>query len=140
MRKSLRSLLVAGFVFAFAIALDAGTIENQGKAWLDAQKDPPAINVSGVWDSELGDLALKQAEGSRDVEGNGGGYELTGAVSGKTLYLVFATKHGTVDYCGVVNSESDSVLSGKYYTRLSRLRFGAGLCQEKSRQLVMRKR
>jgi hypothetical protein len=115
-------------------------LEDQGKAWLDAQKDPAAINVSGTWDSEFGDLHLKQAEGSREVAGDGGGYDLSGVVSGKSLYLLFATHHGTVDYCAVADFQSDSVLTGKYYNRLSRLRFGAGLCQEKSRPLNMRKR
>ena len=140
MKKLLSVLLVAGFVLAFSTALYAGSLENQGKAWLDKQKDPVAINVSGVWESEFGELRLDQATGSRDVSGSGGGYNLAGVVSGKRLYLLFATKSGTVDYCAVVSSESDSILSGEYYNRLSRLRMGEGLCQEKSRRLLMHKK
>src|ERR1035437_371347 len=133
MKKSLCRLLVAGFVFIFATALTAGTLEKQGKAWLDAQKDPAAINISGTWSSEFGELRLDQAAASRDVSGTGGGYELTGVVSGKRLYLLFATHRGTVDYCAIVSSESDNVLTGDYHSRTSRL--GSGLCQEKSRRM-----
>jgi hypothetical protein len=140
MKKLLGGLLVAGFVFAFATNLGAGSLEKEGKEWLDKQTDPAAINVSGTWSSEFGELRLDQVAGSRDVSGSGGGYNLDGVVSGKRLYLLFATNHGTVDYCAVVNSESDGVLSGEYYNRLSRLRMGTGLCQEKSRRLLMHKR
>jgi hypothetical protein len=140
MKKYLRGFLIGGFALVLVTSLGAGTLENQGKAWLDAQKNPAAVNVSGTWGSEFGDLHLKQAEGGRDVEGNGGGYELTGVVSGKSLYMLFSTHHGTVDYCAVANSENDTVLTGRYYNRLSRLRFGDGLCQEKSRALNMRKK
>jgi hypothetical protein len=140
MKKLLSGLLVAGFVFAFATTLRAGSLEKQGKDWLDKQTDPAAINVSGTWSSEFGELRLDQVAGSRDVSGSGGGYSLDGVISGKRLYLLFATNRGTVDYCAVVSSESDGVLSGEYYSRLSRLRMGTGLCQEKSRRLLMHKR
>ncbi|MGP8271307.1 MAG: hypothetical protein ACLQLH_14670 [Terracidiphilus sp.] len=140
MKKFSFWLLVIGFVFVFATTVSAGTLEKQGKDWLDKQTDPAAINVSGTWGSEFGELRLDQAAGSRDVSGSGGGYNLNGVVSGKRLYLIFATNRGTVDYCAVVSSESDGVLSGEYYSRLSRLRMGTGLCQEKSRRLLMHKR
>jgi hypothetical protein len=140
MKKPIIAVIAVFFLFVFATSLSAGSLQEEGKAWLDAQKEPAAINVSGTWDSEFGDLRLKQAVGSRDVEGSGGGYELSGVVSGKSLFLLFATHRGTVDYCAVVDSQSDAELTGKYYNRLSRLRFGTGLCQEKSRALNMRKR
>ena len=140
MKQSLCRLLVAGFVLVFATALTAGTLENQGKAWLDAQKDPAAINVDGTWISEeFGDLHLSQDTGSRDVRGVGGGYGLTGVVSGKSLYLLF-TSGRTVEYCAILNSGSGNSLAGTYSNRLSRLRFGAGLCQGKSRPMYMSKK
>jgi hypothetical protein len=140
MKKSLCGLLIAGFVLVFATVLNAGSFEDQGKAWLGAQKEPAAINVRGIWDSEFGVLRLGQTEGSRDVNGSGGGYDLTGVVSGKHLYLLFVTHHGNVEYCAVLNSESDSSLIGDYHNRVTRLRLGTGLCQEKGRRLYMRKK
>lgn len=140
MTKSSSRLLIAGAVLALATLLPAGTLDDQGKAWLATHNDPALINVGGTWDSDFGVLHLDQAEKSRDVNGSGGGYELTGVVSGKSLYMLFATKHGTVDYCAVLDSVSDTNMTGRYYNRLSRLRFGAGLCQEKSRNMYMRKK
>src|SRR5215469_12977046 len=109
-------------------------VGDRGKAWLDAQKDPPSINVTGAWNSqEWGDLRLIQARGGRDVSGDAPGYELTGVVSGKRLFLLFHTGKGKVDYCATLDSEADNKLSGGYSDRVTRLRFGHGLCQEKSR-------
>ena len=140
MNKLFFKMCTMFFLLVFATSLSAGSLEKQGKDWLDKQTDPAAINVSGTWSSEFGELRLDQVAGSRDVSGSGGGYNLDGVVSGSRLYLLFTTNHGTVDYCAVVNSESDGVLSGQYYSRLSRLRMGTGLCQEKSRRLLMHKR
>jgi hypothetical protein len=140
MKKFLSGLFVTGFVLVMSVALSAGTLESQGKAWLDAQKEPAAVNVNGTWDSEFGVLYLDQAEGSRDVAGNGGGYELKGVVSGKQLYLLFFIGHGTVDYCAVMTSGNDNSLTGKYHNRVTRLRFGSGLCQEKGRSINLRKK
>lgn len=128
------------FLLVFAASLSAGTLENKGQAWLDAQqKDPPVINVSGAWDSDFGVMHLQQAEGSKDVSGTEGKYELKGVVSGKMLYLLFGTGHGTVDYCAVLTAESEKLLNGNYHYRNTRLKFGAGLCQESSYPMYMRK-
>ena len=126
---------------AFPTPLTAGTLDNQGRAWLDAQKDPPAINVSGDWDSEFGNLHLQQAEGGRDVSGIGGGYELTGVVSGKRLFMLFSIG-GSVDYCATVIYERDNSLTGTYSNRVSRHQSRKGLCQgpEKSRPMYMSKK
>lgn len=119
-------------------SLTAGKVEDQGKAWLDAQKDPAAINVNGTWDSgEWGILLLTQAEGSREVSGNGGGYGITGVVSGKRLFLLFTTKD-TVEYCATLSPVGDQSLTGSYSNRKSRLK--KGLCQEKTRPMNMTKK
>ncbi|HKV80489.1 MAG TPA: serine/threonine-protein kinase [Candidatus Sulfotelmatobacter sp.] len=111
-------------------------VGERGKAWLDAQKDSPAINVTGAWNSEeWGDLRLIQTQGSRDVSGNASGYELTGVVSGKRLFLLFHNGKGKVDYCATLDTEADNKLSGGYSDRVTRLRFGHGLCQQKSRPM-----
>lgn len=116
-------------------------VGNRGKAWLDAHKDPPAINVSGSWDSnEWGDLQLTQPGGGREVRGNVTGYELTGVVSGKRLLLLFHSSKGKIDYCATLDSAGDNKLTGGYSSRVTRLRFGHGLCQEKSRPMHMIKK
>jgi hypothetical protein len=120
---------------SFPTSLTAAKVEVEGKAWLDAQKDPAAINVNGAWDSdEFGALHLLQTDGSRDVSGNGGGYEITGVVSGTRLFMLFGSSH-TVDYCAVLSANGDSSLMGTYSDRKSRLH--SGLCQEKSRPMNM---
>ncbi len=84
-------------------SLTAAKVEVEGKAWLDSQKAPPEINVNGTWNSEeWGDLHLIQPEGSRDVSGNGDGYKITGVVSGKSLFLLFAQGQSVV-YCATMN-------------------------------------
>ena len=119
-------------------ASSENVVGDRGRAWLDAQKDPPSINVTGAWNSqEWGDLRLIQAQGSRDVSGDAPGYELTGVVSGKRLFLLFHTGKGKVDYCATLGAETDNKLSGGYSDRVTRLRFGHGLCQEKSRPMHM---
>ncbi len=140
MKKFFFALFVACFVLISVPVLSAGTLDNRGKAWLDAQKDPPVINVSGIWDSDFGVMRLEQAEGSRDVSGTEGKYELKGVVSGKMLYLLFGTGHGTVDYCAVLSASSSKALIGDYHYRNTRLKFGAGLCQEKGYSMSMTKK
>jgi hypothetical protein len=119
-------------------SLPAAKVEVEGKAWLDSQKAPPEINVNGVWDSEeWGDLHLIQPEGSRDVSGNGDGYNIVGVVSGKRLFLLFA-EHHTVEYCATLNPNGENSMIGTYSNRKSRLH--SGLCQESSRPMNMKKR
>jgi serine/threonine protein kinase len=116
-------------------------VGERGRAWLDAQKDPPAMNVTGAWNSEeWGDLRLIQTQGGRDVSGEATGYELTGVVSGKRLFLLFHNRKGKVDYCATLDTAADNKLSGGYSDRVTRLRFGHGLCQEKSRPMQMIKK
>jgi hypothetical protein len=123
---------------SFPTSLAAAKVEAEGKAWLDAQKDPPAMNVNGTWNSDdWGAFHLIQAEGSREVSGNGGGYEITGVVSGKHLFMLFSTRH-TVDYCATVSLNGENTLTGTYSNRKSRLH--SGLCQESSRPMNMTKK
>jgi len=123
---------------AFPAPLSAGKVDVEGKAWLDSQKDPPTMNVNGSWDSEeWGSFRLVQAEGSRDVSGNGGGYQITGVVSGNHLFMLFSTR-GTVDYCATLSPNGENSLIGSYSDRKSRLR--SGLCQESSRPMNMKKK
>lgn len=137
--KGLALVLIVLLVgISFPISLGAAKVEVEGKAWLDSQKDPAEINVNGVWDSEeWGTFHLNQAEGSRDVSGNGGGYDITGVVSGKRLFMLFSEKH-TVEYCATLSPDRENSLSGTYSNRKSRLH--SGLCQESSRPMNMKKK
>src|SRR5579863_7644232 len=84
-------------------SLTAAKGEVEGKAWLDSQKDPAAINVNGTWDSEeWGTFHLVQTEGTREVSGNGGGYVITGVVSGKSLFMLFSARRG-LEYCATMS-------------------------------------
>lgn len=122
----------------FANSLTATKTEDQGKAWLDAQKNPSSINVNGTWDSEeWGVFHLSQAEGSRDVGGSGGGYVIKGVVSGKSLFMLFYTDR-TVEYCATLSLDGNNAFTGSYSNRVSR--FSKGLCQDKSRPMYMTKR
>jgi hypothetical protein len=119
-------------------SLTAAKVEVEGKAWLEAQKDPAAINVNGAWESdELGTLHLIQAGGSRDVSGNGGGYDVIGVVSGDRLFMLLSTKH-TVEYCAILSPNGENGLIGTYSSRKSRVH--SGLCQESSRPMNMTKK
>ncbi|HET9406781.1 MAG TPA: hypothetical protein VFO39_06050 [Candidatus Sulfotelmatobacter sp.] len=127
-------------VFLSVLAF-AGKVEGRGQEWLDAQKDPPQVNVNGEWNAkDWGVFHLKQDEGSRDVSGDGYGYDLTGVVSGKRLFLLFHHGGGSVAYCATLTSDDDKTLTGTYSYRVTRLRFGHGLCQEKGRPMQMTKR
>jgi len=132
------ALMLLLLCISFPISLAAAKVEVEGKAWLDAQKDPPTINVNGTWDSdEWGTFHLVQTEGSREVSGNGGGYDIVGVVSGNRLFLLFAEKH-TVEYCATLSSNGENSLAGTYSNRKSRLH--SGLCQESSRPMNMKKK
>jgi hypothetical protein len=138
MRQLTFALALLLLYISFPTPLPAAKVEVEGKAWLDAQKDPPEMNVNGVWDSEeWGDFHLTQAEGSRDVTGNGGGYHIMGVVSGKRLFMLFFANH-TVDYCATLSPNGENSLAGNYSNRKSRLH--SGLCQESSRPMNMKKR
>jgi hypothetical protein len=142
MKRLLYRSIVVCAILAFANVLIAGTLNKQGKEWLDAQKDAPAINVDGTWTSDaFGDIHLSQDAGSRDVSGVGGGYEIRGVVSGTRLYLLLASSHlassHTVDYCAVLSTGSGNSMIGSYSSRATWLRFGAGLCQGSSRPMFI---
>ena len=46
MRRSIALLIL---VFACAVLLHGQTGEKEGKAWLEANPQPPTMNVTGVW-------------------------------------------------------------------------------------------
>lgn len=122
---------------SFPTSLIAVKGEREGKAWLDAQKDPAAINVNGTWDSEeWGTFHLVQTGGSREVHGNGGGYEIAGVVSGTHLFMLFLSRRA-LDYCAALSPNGENNLIGTYTNRKTLLR--SGNCEESSRPINMKK-
>jgi hypothetical protein len=120
---------------SFSTSLAAAKVEVEGKEWLDSQKDSAEINVNGAWDSEeWGAFHLTQSEGSREVGGNGGGYVITGVVSGKSLFMLFSARRG-VEYCATLSPNGENSLIGTYSSRKSLVH--SGRCQEKSRPMNM---
>jgi hypothetical protein len=96
----------------------ARNLEPMGNAWLDAHKDPPEGDVSGQWyERAWGVVSLRQVEGSGNVIGKSPEYEITGVVSGKKAYLIFAEKGKTV-YSAVMSLEKGNRLEGKYESGL----------------------
>jgi len=108
-----------------------------GIAWIDSQNSRALVNVSGDWDSEFGKLHLIQAENSRDVLGNGGGYQIKGVVSGKGFYFAFETR-GRVTYCAEVEQVNDTSFTGVYHNRVGIV--APGMCTSKARTLTLRKK
>jgi|SRR5271165_4552945 len=123
---------------SFPTTLTAAKGEVEGKAWLDEQKDPAAINVNGTWDSdEWGTFHLVQAEGSREVSGNGAGYVITGVVSGKRLFMLFIARRA-LNYCATMTPNGEMSLIGTYANRKTLLH--SGNCQESTRPMNMTKK
>jgi hypothetical protein len=101
-------------IVAFTVLLCGQKEEKEGKAWLDAYTDPPALNVTGVWDSQgWGKISLNQREGGRRIIGAGDGWDISGVVSGKDVYLLFCNK-GKVAYSAKLTAEGPAQLTGTY--------------------------
>jgi hypothetical protein len=114
MRKCLFLLLPVGMVLILAVSLSADNLKTKGKAWLDAHSEAAAIDVNGVWYArEWGKIVLNQAQGSRDLTGSGDGWDITGVVSGKQVFLLFS-HHGGVVYSAELTSEAENSLNGSY--------------------------
>jgi hypothetical protein len=114
MKKVLPLLLPVGMVLLLVTSLNAKDLEAKGKEWLDTHSGAPAINVTGNWhEKSWGTVVLHQAPDGRDVTGDGDGWDITGVVSGKQVFLLFSHK-GKVNYSAQLTSEGDSSLNGSY--------------------------
>lgn len=114
MKRHFSQLLPVGVVLVLAIGLSAGDLDTKGKAWLNTHSDAAAINVNGSWHAkDWGAITLHQAQDSRDLTGDGDGWDITGVVSGKQAFLVFSHK-GRVNYTAELTSQADGSLNGSY--------------------------
>ena len=100
-------------VFKNSLGMEFALIP-KGKAWLGAHSDAAAVNVNGSWHAkEWGTIVLRQAPDSRDLTGDGDGWDITGVVSGKQIFLLFSHK-GKVNYSAELTSQDDNSLKGSY--------------------------
>ena len=114
MKKHFSLLSPVAVVLVLAVGLRAGDLETKGKAWLDAHSEAAAINVNGNWHAkEWGTIVLIQAQDSRNITGDGDGWDITGVVSGKQVFLLFSHK-GKVNYSAELTSQPDNSLNGSY--------------------------
>jgi hypothetical protein len=101
-------------LFACTILLHGQNTEKDGKAWLEANIDPPAMNVTGIWDGgDWGLVSLSQHEGGGRIIGTADGWDLSGVVSGRTVYLLF-WKKDKVAFSARLAIEGASQLTGVY--------------------------
>jgi hypothetical protein len=114
MRKTARILAIAAIVAG--IALSRGPhLDKEGKQWLAGYSEPAKVDVNGNWHGkEWGQITLVQQQGSRDVTGNGDGWEITGVVSGNEACLLFCGRGGSITYWARLTMEGDNKLNGGY--------------------------
>ncbi|MGD0681485.1 MAG: hypothetical protein ABR990_05495 [Terracidiphilus sp.] len=115
MKKLLCSFLAIVVLLVLAPSMNARNfLDKRGKTWLDSHVNAPLINVDGNWyDKEWGQIVLNQNKDSREVTGNGDGWDITGVVSGKQLFLLFSGRGGLV-YSAVLNGDGEKSLDGSY--------------------------
>lgn len=102
-------------IIGFAVLLRGQKEEKEGRAWLDVNTDTPALNVTGVWEGseDWGKVSLNQREGDRKIIGTVEEWDISGAVSGKDVYLLFCYKD-KVSYSAKLTAAGPSQLIGVY--------------------------
>jgi hypothetical protein len=91
------------------------TLDSAANFWLSSKKDPPSIDVTGVWD---GGPAMGGGWGEgrfiqthKDVTGSLGLYNVRGVVSGDELYLLI-TSSGRIYYTAHLTTREKGRLIG----------------------------
>jgi hypothetical protein len=109
-----RTLLPALVLLCTALIL-AQSEDKEGRAWLEAnRKAAPEINVTGIWQAaDWGRIPLSQKEGRRTIIGSGDGWDISGVVSGKEVYLIFSSR-GQVKFSAKLTAQGSGVLDGTY--------------------------
>lgn len=117
MRRMKRLLIPASIAAVLALAgcttqKDIAANATAAEAWLQGQKAPARIHVSGTWFSDdWGRADLKQD--GRTVTGRLDTYEVKGVVSGGKAYLT-TWDSGKCYYAIILTQPSRNVLSGTY--------------------------
>ena len=115
MKRLLCSFLTIVALLVLAPSMNAKTpLNTSGKAWLDTHADAALINVDGNWFArEWGPIILNQTKNSKEVTGNGDGWDITGVVSGKQVFLLFSNRGGVV-YSAILTGNGKASLDGSY--------------------------
>jgi hypothetical protein len=72
------------------------------------------MNVTGIWDGgDWGLVSLNQHQGGRRIIGTADSWDVTGIVSGKTVYLLI-WKKDTIAFSAKLTIEGTSQLTGVY--------------------------
>ncbi len=109
-----RIAALLALLFTCTILPHAQISESDGKAWLEANTAPPAMNVTGIWDGgDWGTVTLTQRQGGRKVIGTADSWDVTGVVSGNTVYLVI-WKRDKVAFTAKLTLDNSSQLTGVY--------------------------
>jgi hypothetical protein len=113
-----RTLLILVLAAGFPVIILGQKEDREGRAWLEANHEAAAFNVTGIWRSaDWGRVPLNQREGGRRIIGSGDGWDLSGIVSGNMVYLLFSHK-GKVAYSAKLAVEGPAVLTGVYASGL----------------------
>ncbi len=108
------------FISSLALLVLAGAgivygqkVGKEGAEWLSRYSEAASTNITGEYtDKHWGKVSLSQAKGAREVTGRGDGWDITGVVSGKKVYLLFADK-GRINYSAELDIEGQ-ILVGNY--------------------------
>jgi hypothetical protein len=99
---------------ACSALLHGQNTELEGKAWLDANRAPATLNVTGIWDGgDWGLVALTQRSGDRSIIGTADGWDVTGVVSGDAVFLLFWRKD-KVAFSARLAIDNPTQLAGVY--------------------------
>jgi hypothetical protein len=120
MKKLLFLFSISAVMVALTMPLSAGNLTTKGRAWLDAQGNSAAADVSGVWYSKgWGTVVLHQAPGSRELTGKDDGLDVSGVVVGNEVRLLFSQRDKVL-YSAELTLAADGSLSGEYAKGLMR--------------------
>jgi hypothetical protein len=114
MRGSLLAAILTSATLIFDQSVFAQSEDKEGRAWLDANKQTPSLNVTGLWQGgEWGRVPLSQSEGGRRIIGTGDGWDVSGMVSGKDVFLLFS-HNGKVGFSAKLTADGANLLTGVY--------------------------
>jgi hypothetical protein len=97
------------------VPVRAQKLDREGRAWLDRNSASAEVNVSGVWSTEsFGTVTLEQAQGRREINGDGDGWRVDGVVSGRSVFLLFSGANRGIEYSAELTAERETLLTGSY--------------------------
>jgi hypothetical protein len=109
-----RAAVLFLLIFTGSILLHGQASQTDANAWLNASTETAAVNVTGIWNGgDWGLVSLTQQQGGRRIIGTADGWDVTGVVSGKTVYLLL-WKKDTVAFSAKLSIDGTGQLTGVY--------------------------